>query len=1147
MEQVFAIGYGLSLRYLVRTVSNSSLKLTGTLIGLWEGIILLHFTQKSPKSFDPYVAYGVRIFIDFLVTQNVLLQVLVLLWTGMGVVLADIAPSLWDDLGGTRIWSRFQRETKFVRRRMLRVRMSGVPIPSSRRRIVRFSNSSSSSPIPPPPPPPARSILISSSSSSSATPVSAVSSLPVSSSAPLPTPSSSSRTSPYSEPDPQSPSQATSTISDLPTEQSYPRSQDTYSSQFQTEDSDPLFSESDSDDESTTSTETPTPDAMTLRDISVEAATAEAAVAAAEAAKKKTAHKPGHIGLPSPSLPPDNLDDLAPKTPLPPVDQVPDIPDGDVEENEDGDGDGWEKIEKEGDEEEEEEEEEDIPTPTAYSPKGNPKVVEVASYSQLASENNEPSPPFIEGQARERDVDIFPQFASGITEPNPVFVESPRAFPETITQDVQPSPAQIYYSNTSSSSQNIISPLPPKEFPRFVSAPVPSSSKPEKVTSDSNWLENFLSLGKRKIRKSKGKGKSVGSAISSVSVLADAFVNPTGVSSMSRRDPGAGGSETTLSREMSYPHTRSLSDSSKRRQFTDMGVDLSRARTAAADAKHREVAIAHEQERERDYNSEEEAERERSPPPTFSQIYPDGPPQDLSTRSLVSNWEDTVKGGYSRQSEVGEKRDDGDDDGGGSYDGNDLYQDEEDEEDEEDDALFHPVPVPPFTNTDSTSTLRTPDPPFPEPYINNNNMSFDRYLQRPTIAMPIPTIPAVFPWTVSSSQFPSSVPTPRPSPSPPLPALPAGEEAEIQLPRAEMMADIVAEPSPAPIPIPPPVDNFVVPLTPSPLPQVTVATPPPAAAADISVLGISESAPDPAMSSYSSQASESDNNDEIDPISATAFSSSLSPTTHRLTLLSSLLSQITQLKKDLSELENAEKSALKDGMLGSELALKKAGEVKELKTKMEKMERKKDRVAFIAHNPDADIKPTTINLNDLSVEAAVDKMKERIQKLMNGVGTVPVVVPAADVHIPSRAESGVGANEGDSLSGELRDPLLRTGQSDAVTTSYLGDHAGGDAGVTAMGNANEELKSSSSPESTLLSSPAPTPSSSRFTQLEVKTPSGIKFRTVKAEVLKVLKKYELDHSESSEDSAVVKVRIPVNADVLGPIARSVDNVKVGDS
>ncbi|KIK69208.1 hypothetical protein GYMLUDRAFT_639698, partial [Collybiopsis luxurians FD-317 M1] len=98
MEQLFAIGYGLSIRYIISTVPNSSLKLTGTLVGLWEGIVLLHFTQKWPKSFDPYVAYGVRLFIDFLVTQNVLRQVLVLLWTGMGVVLADITPSLWDDL-----------------------------------------------------------------------------------------------------------------------------------------------------------------------------------------------------------------------------------------------------------------------------------------------------------------------------------------------------------------------------------------------------------------------------------------------------------------------------------------------------------------------------------------------------------------------------------------------------------------------------------------------------------------------------------------------------------------------------------------------------------------------------------------------------------------------------------------------------------------------------------------------------------------------------------------------------------------------------------------------------------------------------------------------------------------------------------------
>ncbi|KAE9406102.1 hypothetical protein BT96DRAFT_794404, partial [Gymnopus androsaceus JB14] len=84
MDNIFAIGFGLGLRFVVTLVSHSSVKIIGTLVGLWEGIVLLHFVQKWPKSFDPYIAYAVRMFVDFLITESVPRFLLVLLWTGLG-------------------------------------------------------------------------------------------------------------------------------------------------------------------------------------------------------------------------------------------------------------------------------------------------------------------------------------------------------------------------------------------------------------------------------------------------------------------------------------------------------------------------------------------------------------------------------------------------------------------------------------------------------------------------------------------------------------------------------------------------------------------------------------------------------------------------------------------------------------------------------------------------------------------------------------------------------------------------------------------------------------------------------------------------------------------------------------------------------
>jgi hypothetical protein len=109
MDSIYAIAFGLGLRTLVDAVSQN-LKLTGSLIGLWEGIITLHFLKKMPHSSDPYIAYGVRLFIDFLITENIGRLVLVLIWTAFGMVLADVTPAVWDEIGFRRVWRHFRRD-----------------------------------------------------------------------------------------------------------------------------------------------------------------------------------------------------------------------------------------------------------------------------------------------------------------------------------------------------------------------------------------------------------------------------------------------------------------------------------------------------------------------------------------------------------------------------------------------------------------------------------------------------------------------------------------------------------------------------------------------------------------------------------------------------------------------------------------------------------------------------------------------------------------------------------------------------------------------------------------------------------------------------------------------------------------------------
>ncbi|ETW80686.1 hypothetical protein HETIRDRAFT_248174, partial [Heterobasidion irregulare TC 32-1] len=84
MDSIFAIGLGLALRVVVDAASQHDLRLGGSLIGLWEGAVLYHFLDKWPKSFDPYIAFVFRLFVDFLFTENLTRLTIVLLWAGLG-------------------------------------------------------------------------------------------------------------------------------------------------------------------------------------------------------------------------------------------------------------------------------------------------------------------------------------------------------------------------------------------------------------------------------------------------------------------------------------------------------------------------------------------------------------------------------------------------------------------------------------------------------------------------------------------------------------------------------------------------------------------------------------------------------------------------------------------------------------------------------------------------------------------------------------------------------------------------------------------------------------------------------------------------------------------------------------------------------
>lgn len=110
MESFYSIGLGLGLRFLIDTATKyHGLRVHGILIGLWEGIVLNHFVRQFPSSFDPYIAFAFRMLIDMILTRNVSRMTVVILWTGLGMVLADVFPELNRDKRVRRMTRPFRR------------------------------------------------------------------------------------------------------------------------------------------------------------------------------------------------------------------------------------------------------------------------------------------------------------------------------------------------------------------------------------------------------------------------------------------------------------------------------------------------------------------------------------------------------------------------------------------------------------------------------------------------------------------------------------------------------------------------------------------------------------------------------------------------------------------------------------------------------------------------------------------------------------------------------------------------------------------------------------------------------------------------------------------------------------------------------
>jgi len=92
MEVVLSIVAGLGLRFFLSSATDegNSNKLTTTLLGMWEGVVVHQVSgrSESPK-FDHFLAFGLRLVIDLLVSKDVQRMVMVILCSGLGAAVSE--------------------------------------------------------------------------------------------------------------------------------------------------------------------------------------------------------------------------------------------------------------------------------------------------------------------------------------------------------------------------------------------------------------------------------------------------------------------------------------------------------------------------------------------------------------------------------------------------------------------------------------------------------------------------------------------------------------------------------------------------------------------------------------------------------------------------------------------------------------------------------------------------------------------------------------------------------------------------------------------------------------------------------------------------------------------------------------------------
>ena len=115
MNTETSISLGIVVRVFVNLLCSENIKLAAALLGLWDGL-LIHRSWVERRLFEPdtILLLAAGFLFDHVIFASVVRTVTLLLGCGLGIVLSDIGPDIWYEIGGDRIIKDVNRGAESV-------------------------------------------------------------------------------------------------------------------------------------------------------------------------------------------------------------------------------------------------------------------------------------------------------------------------------------------------------------------------------------------------------------------------------------------------------------------------------------------------------------------------------------------------------------------------------------------------------------------------------------------------------------------------------------------------------------------------------------------------------------------------------------------------------------------------------------------------------------------------------------------------------------------------------------------------------------------------------------------------------------------------------------------------------------------------